>query len=61
VCWGTVIAEYYSGDKKKAKALYRELKKEYPQFGTSGALKQLPLVWSPYTVQLIDSVVADWK
>jgi tetratricopeptide (TPR) repeat protein len=61
VSWGTLIAEYYSGDKKKAKALYRELKKEYPQFCTSSALKQLPLVWSAYTVKLIDSIVADWK
>lgn len=55
VCWGMLIAEYYSGDKKKAKALYRELKKDYPQFGTSSALKQLPLVWSAYTVKLIDT------
>jgi tetratricopeptide (TPR) repeat protein len=61
VSWGTLIAEYYSGDTKKAKALYRELKKEYPQFCTSSALKQLPLVWSAYTVKLIDIIVADWK
>jgi tetratricopeptide (TPR) repeat protein len=59
--WGTLIAEYFSGDKKRAKVLYRELKKDYPQFVTSGALKQLPLVWSDYTVKLIDIIVADWK
>jgi len=61
VSWGTIIAEYFSGDTKKARALYRELKKDYPQFCTSSALKQLPLVWSAYTVKLIDIIVADWK
>ncbi len=61
VSWGILIAEYYLGDKKKAKNLYRELKKDYPQFVTTAALKQLPLVWSEYTVKLIDIIVADWK
>jgi tetratricopeptide (TPR) repeat protein len=61
VSWGILIAEYYSGDNKKAKVLYRELKKDYPQFCTTSALKQLPLVWSTYTVRLIDTIVADWK
>jgi tetratricopeptide (TPR) repeat protein len=61
VSWGILIAEYYLGDKKKAKNLYRELKKDCPQFMNTTALKQLPLVWSDYTVKLFDIIVADWK
>jgi hypothetical protein len=61
LCWGTIVAEYYSGDKKKAKNLYRVVKKDYPQFVTTNALKQLPLVWSDSTVKLIDKVAADFK
>jgi hypothetical protein len=42
VCRGTLIAECFSGDQKRAKPLYRALKKDYPQFGSTAALKQLP-------------------
>jgi tetratricopeptide (TPR) repeat protein len=42
VCWGLIVASYYSGDKKDAKTLYRAVKKNYPEFGTTAALKQLP-------------------
>jgi tetratricopeptide (TPR) repeat protein len=59
--WGLVAAEYFSGDKKGAKALYRALRKTYPQFTTTIALKQLPLVWSDATVKLIDKVSLDLK
>lgn len=59
--WGFVTAEYFSGDKKGAKAFYRVLKKTYPQFTTTIALKQLPLVWSDATVKLIDRVSTDLK
>jgi S1-C subfamily serine protease/Flp pilus assembly protein TadD len=59
--WGTIAAEYYSGDKKKAKSLYRALKKTYPQFMRTIALKQLPLVWSEGTVKLIDKVATELK
>jgi tetratricopeptide (TPR) repeat protein len=61
VCWGLIVAEYYSGDKKDAKTLYRAVKKDYPQFVTTTALKQLPLVWSDGTVKLIDKIAADFK
>ena len=61
VCWGLIVAEYYSGDKKTAKSLYRALKKDYPEFVTTTALKRLPLVWSDGTVKLIDKVAADFK
>lgn len=61
VCWGILLAEYYSGDKKGSKALYRSLKKRYPEFGTTAALRQLPLVWSEYTLRLISAVMADLK
>jgi tetratricopeptide (TPR) repeat protein len=61
VCWGLIVAEYYSGDKKTAKNLYRALKKDYPEFVTTTALKRLPLVWSDGTVKLIDKVAADFK
>jgi tetratricopeptide (TPR) repeat protein len=61
VCWGLVVAEYYSGDKKDAKNLFRAIKKDYPEFVTANALKQLPLVWSDVTVKLIDRVAADFK
>ena len=59
--WGIITAEYFSGDKKRAKTAYRELKKTYPQFITTIELKQLPLVWSDATVRLIDKVSADLK
>jgi hypothetical protein len=61
LCWGTITAKYYSGDKKSAKTLYREVKKQYAQFVTTMALKQLPLVWSDTTVKLIDKITADFK
>src|SRR5215831_6116017 len=32
--WGSIAAEYYSGYKKRAKNLYRALKKSYPEFVT---------------------------
>ena len=59
--WGIITAEYFSGDKKRAKSAYRELKKTYPQFITTIELKQLPLVWSDATVKLIDKASADLK
>ena len=58
VDWGTIIAEYYSGDKKNAKNVYRLLKKDYPQFATTTNLKQLPLVWSNTTIKLIDKIIS---
>jgi tetratricopeptide (TPR) repeat protein len=61
VCWGTIVAEYYSGDKKDAKILYRAVKKDYPKFVTMAALRQLPLVWSENTAKLIEKVAADFK
>lgn len=61
LCWGSIVAKYYSGDKKGAKSLFRALKKDYPQFVTTTALKQLPLVWSDGTVKLVDKVGADFK
>jgi hypothetical protein len=33
----------------------------YAQFVTSTALKQLPLVWSPYPIKLIDAMVTDLR
>ena len=61
VCWGVIVAEYYSGDKKDAKILYRAVKKDYPKFVTMAALRQLPLVWSENTAKLIEKVAADFK
>lgn len=61
VYWGSLVAEYFTGDKKNAKQLYRELKKDYPQFVATATLKQLPLVWSDGTIKLIDKVAADFK
>ncbi len=61
VCWGMIVARYYSGDKKSAKNLYHAVKKQYPEFVTTTALKQLPLVWSAETVKLIDKATADLK
>jgi tetratricopeptide (TPR) repeat protein len=61
VCWGAILAQYYSGDKKDAKALYRAVKKDYPQFTTLGALKQLPLIWSEATAKLVEKVAAEFK
>lgn len=61
VSWGTIVADYYGGDKKDAKNVYHLLKKDYPQFGTTTSLKQLPLVWSDTTIKLIDKIIADFK
>lgn len=57
--WGTMTAEYYSGDKKAAKELYKTLKKTYPEFSTTISLKQLPLLWSDNTEKLMDKAAAD--
>lgn len=59
--WGLVLAGYFDGDRKDAKALYRDIKKEYPDFSTVLALKQLPLIWSDTTQELIGKVIADFK
>jgi tetratricopeptide (TPR) repeat protein len=56
--WGLVLARYYSGDEKGAKSLFHVIKKTYPQFLTSSALKQLPLVWSSPTIRLVDGFTA---
>lgn len=61
VSWGLITAEYYSGDRKGAKSLYRAIKKDYPGFLTTSALKQLPLVWSNGTVKLIDRLTTDFR
>ena len=57
--WGALTAEYYSGDKKRAKELYRSLQKTYPQYTTTLSLKQFPLLWSDTTVKLMDRAAAD--
>jgi tetratricopeptide (TPR) repeat protein len=61
LCWGLIVSEYYSGDKKSAKTLYRAVKKDYPDFSTTTALKNLPLVWSDGTIKLIDKIMVDFK
>ncbi len=61
VSWGVLLAEYYSGDKKGAKKVHGFLKKQYPQFMTTTALKQLSLVWSDSTVRLLDQAMKELK
>lgn len=56
--WGVLLAEYYSGDEKDAKSLFHVIKKTYPDYLTSSALRQLPLVWSSTTVRLVDAFTA---
>ena len=51
--WGAILAKYYSGDKKDAKNIYNVIKKQYPQFVTVSALKQLPLVWLQWLVLIV--------
>lgn len=59
--WGLTLADYFSGDKKDAKTLYRAIKKSYPGISSMSALKQLPLVWSDNTQALINKVITDFK
>ncbi|HEV2174123.1 MAG TPA: trypsin-like peptidase domain-containing protein, partial [Nitrospira sp.] len=61
VSWGLTLGAFYGGDKKDAKAMYRSLKKSYPDFATMTALKQLPLVWSDATQELVSRVFATFK
>ena len=61
LCWGRIIAYYYSGDKKGAKTIYRWAKKNYREYVTFSALKQLPLVWSDTTLKLLSKAIADLK
>jgi tetratricopeptide (TPR) repeat protein len=61
IYWGAITAAYYAGDRKDAKDIYRALKKTYPQFMTTPALKELPLVWSDRTVALINKITSDFK
>ena len=61
VFWGAITAAYYAGDRKDAKKMYRAVKKTYPQFMTTAALKELPLVWSDRTVALITKITSDLR
>jgi tetratricopeptide (TPR) repeat protein len=59
--WGLTLAAYFSGDKKDAKSLYWAIKESYPDYTTMTALKQLPLVWSDATQELVSRVIATLK
>ncbi|MGA7521046.1 MAG: hypothetical protein WBW84_01100 [Acidobacteriaceae bacterium] len=59
--WGIAITLYGSGDRKDAKALYRAIKKTYPEFSNLSTLKQLPLLWSERTQALIGQVIAEFR
>jgi tetratricopeptide (TPR) repeat protein len=59
--WGFLLAAYFTGDRKDSKEIYRQTKKNYPDFSTTAALKQLPLVWSDQTLSLINKAMADFK
>jgi tetratricopeptide (TPR) repeat protein len=61
IAWGAVLSSFYAGNKKGAKNLFGEIKKEYPQFVSLDALKGLPLVWSQRTQQLVTGVIKDFK
>jgi hypothetical protein len=59
--WGLILSTYYGGDKKVARSLYTEIRKDWPEFATMADLKQLPLVWSQTTQGLITRVIQDFK
>lgn len=61
ISWGVITATYFSGDKKDAKKMYREVKKVYPNFVTTASLKTLPLIWSDRTVALINKITSDFR
>jgi tetratricopeptide (TPR) repeat protein len=55
---GVTVATYYAGDVKEARNRFQELKKAHPDFTTMTALKQLPLVWSDRSQDLVSEVFA---
>ena len=59
--WGILLAAYFNGDRKDAKAIYRGINKAYPDLSTMTALKQLPLIWSDATQVLMSRVMVDFK
>jgi tetratricopeptide (TPR) repeat protein len=61
LAWGMTLGAYFSGDKKDAKFLYHAIKTQYPDYTKMTALKQLPLVWSDATQELVSKVIAEFK
>jgi hypothetical protein len=59
--WGALISHYFGGDRKGAKDIYKGLKKMYPSFVKLENLKQLPLVWSQRSQQLVLEAERDLK
>ncbi len=56
--WGLTLGAYFSGDKKDARSLYRAIRASYPEYARMTALKQLPLVWSDATQELVSKIIA---
>lgn len=61
IFWGAITAAYYAEDRKNAKEIYRAVKKTYPRFMNTAALKELPLIWSDRTVALINKITSDFR
>jgi len=58
--WGFTLSAYYSGDKNQALKLLQEIRKDYPTAATVTGLQQLPLLWSPKTMQRIEGLIAEF-
>ncbi len=59
--WGTAIADYYNGDKKKCRKLVVFMRKHYPAAITVTGLQQLPLIWSNRTMTRIEAILREIK
>lgn len=59
--WGTAIADYYNGDKKKCRKLLEFMRKDYPAAITVTGLQQLPLIWSNRTMTRIEAILREMK
>jgi len=55
--WGFLIADYYSGERKKVHKLLEIIRKSYPNAATVTGLQQMPLLWSPTTMARIETIL----
>jgi tetratricopeptide (TPR) repeat protein len=58
--WGFTLADYYAGHKKQTRKLIQTIRKQYPTAATVTGLQQMPLLWSPTTMNRIETVLREF-
>jgi tetratricopeptide (TPR) repeat protein len=58
--WGFTLSAYFSGDKKYARKLLQEIRKDLPSAATVTGLQAMPLLWSTTTMQRIEGLLIEY-